>query len=82
MQLASNALRTEELPGIDPIVAFAACCDARAYLWSICEYDLHEAVDELQHNAVTAGLVAAIGQDAVQQMMSGAFLKYQAAAHV
>jgi hypothetical protein len=35
--------------------------------------DLHQAVDDLQAHAVASGLVAAIGQDAVQWIMSEAF---------
>jgi hypothetical protein len=46
---------------------------ARAYLWAACEFDLHQAVDKLQHDAVASGLVAEIGQDAVQAIMAEAF---------
>jgi hypothetical protein len=48
-------------------------CEARAYLWAACEFDLHEAVDVLQADAVASGLVAEIGQDAVQAIMAEAF---------
>ena len=37
------------------------------------EFDLHEAVDKLQHDAERDGLIAAIGQDAVQRIMATAF---------
>jgi hypothetical protein len=57
------------ITGIDPVVVFAA----RAYLWSACEFDLCEAVDKLQHDAVENGLVAEIGQDRVQSIMASAF---------
>jgi hypothetical protein len=52
---------------------FRACCGARAYLYSIGEYDLHEAVDGLQEHAERHGLIDEIGQDAVQHLMSEAF---------
>jgi hypothetical protein len=46
---------------------------ARAYLWAACEFDLHEAVDVLQRDAERDGLVAEIGQDAVQRFLAEAF---------
>ena len=42
-------------------------------LWAACEFDLHEAVEKLQHDAERDGLVADIGQDAVQGIMAEAF---------
>jgi hypothetical protein len=53
--------------------ALEACCWARARLYSEGEIGLHDAVDELQEDAVRNGLVAALGQDRVQWMMSDAF---------
>jgi hypothetical protein len=53
--------------------SFKERCEARAYLWAACEFDLHQAVDKLQHDAVASGLVAEIGQDAVQAIMTEAF---------
>jgi hypothetical protein len=50
---------------------------ARAYLWSIGEYDLAEAVDQLQRDAERSGLVAEFGQDAVQQILANAFAPYR-----
>jgi hypothetical protein len=41
------------------------------------EIDLHEAVDVLQLDAEVSGLVAEIGQDQVQQIMSDAFAPYR-----
>jgi hypothetical protein len=58
---------------LDPAVVFKARCEARARLYSAGELTLHEAVDKLQHDAVATGLVALIGQDAVQALMSAAF---------
>jgi hypothetical protein len=52
---------------------FRACCEARAYLYSIGEYDLHDAVDGLQEHAERHGLIEEIGQDAVQWIMASAF---------
>jgi hypothetical protein len=53
---------------------------ARAFLWSIGEYDLHEAVDALQADAVRDGLIDRVGQDAVQAILADAFCSYQGAA--
>jgi hypothetical protein len=50
---------------------------ARAYLYSIGELTLHEAVDVLQHDAQRDGLVAELGQDAVQQILADAFRPYR-----
>jgi hypothetical protein len=59
---------------IDPLVeVFTARAEARALLWQAGEFDLHEAVDKLQHDAERDGLVAAIGQDEVQRIMADAF---------
>ena len=52
---------------------FEARCWARARLYSEGALELHEAVDKLQESAERDGLVAAIGQDRVQWMMSDAF---------
>jgi hypothetical protein len=53
--------------------AFEARCWARARLYSEGELELHDAVDKLQQSAERDGLVAALGQDRVQWMMSDAF---------
>ena len=50
---------------------------ARAYLYSIGELTLHQAVDVLQRDAKRDGLVAEIGQDAVQQILADAFGPYR-----
>jgi hypothetical protein len=76
----SNALRKSEPevePQANPITAFWVRCQARAYLWAACEYGLHEAVDDLQFSAEKTGLVAAIGQDHVQLLMSAGFKPYR-----
>lgn len=57
----------------DPVEVFCERAEARAMLWAAGEYTLHEAVDVLQADAVRTGLVALIGQDAVQAIMAEAF---------
>jgi hypothetical protein len=52
---------------------FVARCEARALLWQVGEYDLHEAVDVLQADADASGLVLAIGDDGVQRILGCAF---------
>jgi hypothetical protein len=52
---------------------FRLRCWARAYLFSVGEITLHEAVDVLQVDAEVGGLVDAVGPDAVQAMMAAAF---------
>jgi hypothetical protein len=54
---------------------FTARCEARAMLFAIGDYTLHDAVDALQAAAVESGLVGEIGQDAVQEIMARAFAK-------
>jgi len=58
---------------VDSGEIFRARCEARALLFKLGELGLHEAVDQLQADAVASGLVDAIGQDRVQQIMSAAF---------
>jgi hypothetical protein len=62
---------------IDPLDAFYELASARAYLWSVAEYELAEAVDALQANAVRYGLIGRIGQDAVQAILADAFRPYR-----
>jgi hypothetical protein len=58
---------------IDPApLFFRARCEAVAYLVSAGAIALRDAVDGLQADAVSDGLVDAIGQDAVQAIMSTA----------
>jgi hypothetical protein len=58
---------------LDPVAVFTLRCWARATLWESCEFDLHEAVDELQAAADRDGLAALICQDEVQRIMAAAF---------
>jgi hypothetical protein len=58
----------------DPVEVFSARCEARAYLWAEAEIaDLHDAVDQLQHDALRDGLVGKLGQDGVQALIGRAF---------
>jgi hypothetical protein len=52
---------------------FLACREARAHPYAVGELDLHDAVDVLQEHAVRHGLVAEIGEDAVQAIIVEAF---------
>jgi hypothetical protein len=63
---------------VDLLDAFTERAAARAYLWWIGQYSLHEAVDVLQADAECDGLVERCGQDAIQQIMAGAFAPYRA----
>jgi hypothetical protein len=67
---------------VDLLDCFVARADARAYLWSIGEYELAEAVDVLQHDAQRDGLTKRIGRDAVQKIIADAFRPYQGAEYV
>ena len=58
---------------LDILAVFKARAEARAYLWREGELDLPEAVDVLQCDAERDGLVARLGQDAVQQILAEAF---------
>lgn len=62
---------------VDLVVAFAARADARAYLWSIGEYSMPEAVDQLQADAERDDLIARCGQDYVQRILANAFDQYR-----
>lgn len=68
-----QALENQDETTARAVRIFQERCDARAVLASNGLLDFHEAVDELQAAAVAAGLVAEIGQDAVQGMMAEAF---------
>jgi hypothetical protein len=54
---------------------FIARAEARAALFAAGELNLHDAVDALQAAAIAFGLVASIGQDAVQAIMAEALRK-------
>jgi hypothetical protein len=58
---------------ISLIEVFHLRCEARAILVEAAAMDFIEAVDGLQADALASGLVAEIGQDAVQKIMTEAF---------
>ena len=64
---------------IDPLDVLYERASTRAYLWFVGEYELHEAVDALQADAVRDGLIERIGQDAVQTILVDAFRPYRGA---
>jgi hypothetical protein len=67
---------------VDLIDAYAARADARAYLWSLGELGLAEAVDQLQRDAERDELIDRIGQDNFQALLVEAFQPYREAADV
>jgi hypothetical protein len=73
--IANYSVEAETTPPVfvDPLDAFYERVESRAYLWSIGEYELAEAVDLLQADAARDGLVERIGQDAVQAILAAAF---------
>jgi hypothetical protein len=62
---------------VDPVAAFRERAEARALLWSLGEYTLHEAVDGLQADAERDGLPELIGSDEVQQIIAQAFAPFR-----
>jgi hypothetical protein len=69
------ALAERAAPAAKPsaLEVWIARAEARALLWQAGEFDLHQAVDELQAAAERDGLVTLLGQDAVQEIISKAF---------
>ncbi len=55
---AAARKRAEPAARPSPLEVFIARAEARALLWQAGEFDLHEAVDELQAAAERDGLVA------------------------
>ena len=68
--LAYEPLTTENEITLQDV--FIALCGAKFLLVQAGD-DLHDAVDDLQRYAVESGLVDAIGQDAIQAIISQAF---------
>jgi hypothetical protein len=58
---------------LSKVEIFTARAWARATLFAAGEMTLHTAVDQLQQDAVASGLVAELGQDEIQHIMSAAF---------
>jgi hypothetical protein len=58
---------------VDPVAAFKLRCEARAYLYSQGEHDLHDGVDALEESARLSGLNRTISRNGVQAIIAGAF---------
>jgi hypothetical protein len=71
--MSKAAIRTTIQPQPSPRDVLELRAWARAYLYSIGEFSLHEAVDILQRDAQRDGVVRLIGQNAVQQIIADAF---------
>jgi hypothetical protein len=70
----SDCKRLPKPDGTTPLLdVFTRQCEEQAALVAA-GADLLDAVDDLQSTALAYGLVRVIGQDAVQEIMSGAFL--------
>jgi hypothetical protein len=61
---------------VDPLDAFLERAWARAYLYSIGDLTLHEAVDKLRHDAERNGLIELVGVDNIQKILADAFAPY------
>jgi hypothetical protein len=68
-----RAMQRSAKAGPTTLDMFWACCEARAHLFAVGELDLNDAVDVLQEHAVRHGLVAEIGEDAVQAIIAETF---------
>ena len=79
MTTAARSQRAYPSARPSPLAVFIARAEARAQLYAAGELALHEAVDVLQATAVASGLVAELGQDEVQQIISEAFRKVREA---
>lgn len=69
----TGAPRKLATPALDPVEAFRARCEADAERFARGELTLQDAVDRSQNYAVAYGLIEDFGQDACQQIISGAF---------
>jgi hypothetical protein len=68
------AIKRATLPAPAPVDVLELRAWARAYLWWIGEINtIPAAVDPLQAFAITSGLIAEFGQDAVQQIIAHFF---------
>ena len=69
----TTAARSKPAARPSALAVLVARAEARALLWQAGEFDLQIAVDELQAAAERNGLVAQLGQDAVQAIITKAF---------
>jgi hypothetical protein len=60
---------------VAPLAVLELCAWARAYLWHVGDYDLHEAVDPLQEAAERDGL----DPDTAQEILAAAFRTFRGA---
>lgn len=58
---------------VAPLLAFVERAQARAFLWSIGEYDLREAISVLERDADRDGLRHRIGDEALHAILLTAF---------
>ena len=68
---AAQSIPATKLAGAKEV--FCELCETSAFLWAHYQIELQEAVDKLQRHSEDFGLVAALGQDAVQAMMAEPF---------
>jgi len=78
-RLSRNSSWKQRVPELrpHPLAVLELRAWARAYLWSVGEFGLHEAVDVLQRDAVYEGLIIKSGQDAVQAILRDAFHRFR-----
>jgi hypothetical protein len=62
---------------VSPLLVLQARAEVRAILYAAGELTLQDAVDGCQQAAEAYGLVAEIGQDAVQAIIASAFMPYR-----
>jgi hypothetical protein len=73
--MKTNAARKVNASPAPPLEVFSLRCWARARLYAAGELTLQDAVDGCQQHAEAHGLVAQLGQNAIQQIIADAFDK-------
>jgi hypothetical protein len=73
MNATNIQIRTVENNALTPLDVFRERCEARAILVTHGMMSIQDAVDGLQNAAVAYGLVADLGDDAVQAIMARTF---------
>jgi hypothetical protein len=58
---------------VSPLDALTARAEARAALWANNAISLHEAIDQLWHDAEASGLAAELGTDRLQELLANIF---------
>jgi hypothetical protein len=64
-------------PSLPAVGVLELRAETRAFLWSVCQMEMDEAVDALQAYAERSGLLDQIGQDAVQAIIAAPFGHYR-----